>query len=161
MNISWISGGIPIFLIDGFSFITEPDHRDYTNWKKKAFSTQQLSDTSVSGYLCDPDGDGMINLLEYAFYLEPTKFNKAGKPNHGQRDGYLTMTYRQNKGATNLNFIVESSQGLVGSNCWSGAGLEEVSRTDSNTHWSVTVRDAQPIAEKPQGFLRLKVEVAE
>lgn len=38
-------------------------------------------------------------------------------------------------------------------------GLVEVSRVDSNTHWSVTVQDAKPMSDQQQGFMRLRIEV--
>jgi hypothetical protein len=41
-------------------------------WRKLRFSTNDLANPNISGENADPDGDGIPNLAEYAFGLEPT-----------------------------------------------------------------------------------------
>ncbi len=44
----------------------------FTAWEHLYFTPAQLADTTVSGPNADPDGDGVANLLEFAFNLDPT-----------------------------------------------------------------------------------------
>jgi len=150
----------PDFLIDGFSFVSESDHRMLKQWKSGMFTAEQLRNPVICGDLCDPDHDGIVNFIEFAYGLNPLHFDKNGNLAYGIQHGHFTMTYSQNKDAEDLLFIVESSSDL-GAVTWSDVGVKEISRVDSNTYWSVTVQDAQPISEKDQGFMRLKIEIAE
>lgn len=131
----------------------------YDQWKLTMFSSQELSDPYVCGALCDPDHDGIVNLLEYAYDLHPIQYNASGRPVANLDNGYLTMTYRQNKMATDLNYITDVSDDLRMNESWTDAGLIEVSRVDNNTYWSVTVRDSEPILNQSQSFMQLTVEM--
>lgn len=44
---------------------------DLTAWLTAYFAPDQLADDAVSGANADPDGDGIVNLLEFAFDLDP------------------------------------------------------------------------------------------
>ena len=44
----------------------------FANWETLYFTPDQLADATVSGPNADPDGDGVANLLEFAFNLDPT-----------------------------------------------------------------------------------------
>ena len=41
-------------------------------WQTAYFTPDQIADSAVSGVNADPDGDGVSNLLEFAFNLDPT-----------------------------------------------------------------------------------------
>jgi hypothetical protein len=45
----------------------------FDTWRKLRFSTNDLANLAVSSENADPDGDGIPNLAEYAFGLEPTE----------------------------------------------------------------------------------------
>ncbi len=45
---------------------------DFTAWQQGYFTPDQVADGTVSGPGADPDGDGVPNLLEFAFNLDPT-----------------------------------------------------------------------------------------
>jgi hypothetical protein len=115
-----------------------------------------MSNTNICGDYCDPDGDGIVNFQEYAFQLHPTQYNSEGRPVPDIQAGYLTMSYRQNKDATDVDFITEVT-GSLASNTWEVSGLVETARSDSNTFWSVTVRDSQPVEQSNERFMRLKL----
>ena len=62
----------------------------------------------------EPDHDGIPNLLECAFALEPLAANGSGLPSAARDQGHLTFTYRQNMHATDITFSVQSSSALDG-----------------------------------------------
>jgi len=46
-------------------------------WQKLRFSTNELANASISGPNGDPDQDGIANLAEYAFGLEPNQLDPS------------------------------------------------------------------------------------
>ena len=49
----------------------------FDTWRKLRFSTNDLANAAISSENADPDGDGIPNLVEYAFGLEPTQSNSS------------------------------------------------------------------------------------
>jgi len=94
--------------------------------------------------------------MEYALNLDPKVGSIAGLPAAVLTNGYLTLTYRKNKLATDVSFLVEACA-VLNTNSWSTTGLAVLSTADSNTYWSVTVRDAVPMSNATNRFMRLKV----
>lgn len=108
--------------------------------------------------LADSDHDGVCDLLEAAFNLNPTgadatkPFTQSIVEENGQR--YLQMVYRHatiHPGLT-LRAVCATSLDAAG---WSADGVTELSRTalDDETE-EVTVR--VPLSGKPRQFLRLQ-----
>lgn len=129
----------------------------YEKWKHTAFTFEERSNTNVCGNLCDPDDDGIVNLLEYAYALDPkVKDTDGAVPSCSLQSGWFTMTYRENKEATDLVFVPETVVSLT-VDSWHNTGIVETDRVDRNTYWSVTVRGSNAVQQKPTGFLRLKV----
>ena len=56
----------------GQNAATQPAPETYGTWLTLYFSPDQIADASTTGPAADPDGDGVPNLLEYAFNLDPT-----------------------------------------------------------------------------------------
>ena len=109
---------------------------------------------AVSGDSADPDKDGFENLLEYVQALDPKTADAHLGPFSGKHDGYLTMTYRLNPKATDMNYSVQLGSDLVN---WT-TGSVFVGMTDFGTYRLMTVRDNVPINSNPRRFMRLKVE---
>jgi M6 family metalloprotease-like protein len=124
----------------------------YESWRDSTFAPEWV----LSGDLDDYDGDGIVNALEYAMGLDPKVADTAGAPEGGVTAGYLTLTYRQSKAATDIGFEVVACTSLV-ENAWSTNGVSEMERADSNLWWSVTSRHEVPVTSAPQRFLRLKI----
>ena len=97
------------------------------------------------------------NLLEYAWALDPLAASASGKPGGGVLDDYLTLTYRQNKQATDLDFAAEACADLE-SATWTTNAISEIARADSNAWWQVTERHDVPVSQAPSRFMRLRVE---
>ena len=70
---------------------------------------------------------------------------------------YLTLTYRQNKQATDLDFAAEACADLE-SATWTTNAISEIARADSNAWWQVTERHDVPVSQAPRRFMRLRVE---
>jgi autotransporter-associated beta strand protein len=107
----------------------------------------------IAGELADPDGDGIVNLLEYALATAP---NIPGittivrdMENVSGTD-YLRLTILKNPAATDLTYTVETTGDLSDSGSWSDthALIEEDSPTQ------LIVRDT---ISGPRRFIRLRV----
>jgi hypothetical protein len=61
----------------------------------------------------DPDDDGVSNLIEYALNADPTAADPATLPVVGVEGSNVTLTYRKNKNAPDITFLVQSSTDLV------------------------------------------------
>jgi hypothetical protein len=128
----------------------------YDAWQARAFTDPaDLSDPAVSGDLATPAHDGITNLMKYALALEPLTCGTGDMPTVAQQDGYLTLTYRKNKTATDVTYTVQAVDDLTG-NVWAPA-TSVVSQTDQGDHWLITVRDTVPYAGQSQRFMRLQV----
>ena len=102
-----------------------------------------------------PANDGITNLMKYALAIEPFACGSDKMPFVGEEAGYLTLTFRQNKEAADIDFIVEAGDHLDSLI----PGGVEISRVDGGDHWIVTVRDTVPVAGAARRFMRLKVEL--
>jgi len=115
--------------------------------------------------LLDPDQDGLANLAEYGFVLDPKANDPttyvSQLPYANVVDGYLTVTFQTRVDAVDLEYEVESSENLEN---WMGAPefLEQVSSgEDSDKHGLVCFRETRPIAETQQRYLRVRVSLRE
>ena len=132
------------------------DNTPYGVWKKSAFT--YLSDRenqAISGELACPAHDDIINLMKYALALDPMTCGASGLPSISPQDGYLTLTYRKNKQATDVSYVAQATDSLTGNNWTPATAL--ISQTDEGTYWLVTVRDTVPYAGYPYRFMRLLV----
>ena len=125
----------------------------FVHWLGSVFTPEQLADPSISSPMATPANDGITNLMKYALALDPFACGSSDLPTPGEDAGYLTLTFRQNKLAYDIDFSVEVCSEMGG---WNTAGAE-VSRTDGGDHWIVTVRDSVPITDSDKRFMRLKV----
>lgn len=125
-------------------------------WRFNHFTVEELADASVSGDAADPDQDGIVNILEYAFGLNPKLADVNGAPSatvHGER---LMLSYRQNKEAVDVMIAPEVSEALDAGS-WSRNGLSEFDRLDLGSFWQVSVQDSTYTSNAPARFMRLKV----
>lgn len=52
--------------------------RPYGVWRAERFTAAERTNPAIAGTTADPDGDGLVNILEYAFALDP-KESSAGQ----------------------------------------------------------------------------------
>jgi PKD repeat protein len=125
-------------------------------WQQAKFTSAELSDPMISSPNADPDRDGIPNLLEYAFGLEPKIPNTNAAPVGAITNGYFTLTYSQFKAATDLTFTAETSNDLL---TWNSgpAYFTTVQTIDKGPTDTVTVRQTSPVSAASESFVRLKV----
>ncbi len=134
----------------------------YQLWRQANFTTDELTNSAVSGDTADPDGDGIANLAEYAFGANPKVADLGSLPvasiqNLGGTN-YLTITFDQVLYDTDISYTVEVSGDLVS---WdSGVGFTApvgppVDNGDGTETW--TVQDLVPCDLITKRFIRLRI----
>jgi hypothetical protein len=127
----------------------------YASWKDSVFTPAERADSAISGEQASPAGDGITNLMKYALKLAPQSSGVGNLPTIGSDSGYLTLTYRKNKQATDLIFTVQAGNALDEGG-WNTV-TDVISQTDEGEYWLVTVRDTDTMASHASRFMRLKV----
>lgn len=132
--------------------------KPFDAWKLFHFGI--IASSGAPADLSDPDGDGSVNLLEYAFGTDPSHheagvivWNISGLSPENRR---LVLSYPRRKGATNLGitYIPEFSGTLEGDDWQPAAEILEVVPLDSE--WErVTVADQA--SSKTKRFGRVRV----
>ena len=83
-------------------------------WRFSKFTAAERADPLRSGDLADFEKDGIVNLLEYAFGLEPKSPDASGLPAQFiQAGGALAISYTHVKSAVDIAYLVEVSNDLV------------------------------------------------
>lgn len=92
---------------------TAPLPSAYAVWKSNHFGTN-ASDPSIAGDSADPDGDGIPNLLEYAFGTDPN-IAETGKPVIGTAvSNQFQLQFYRNISATDLTYTAQATFGFGG-----------------------------------------------
>ena len=108
----------------------------------------------------DEDKDGLDDLLEAAFNLNP-KAPDAARAYHGSvvtqgGQKFLQLVFRRNKWHSAITLVPYRSTGLS-ANSWTTTGITEVSVTELDAETDeVTVRSTTPITAGSHQFMRLK-----
>lgn len=132
-----------------------PEGWTFTAWQEQEFGPEDLADPEVSGLLASPAGDGVTNMLKYAFGFPPlTPVSSADLPQPELVDGNLRLTYRELWNALDIEYIPESSEGLLD---WSSVNVNETSREFDGNYERVTVEAVVPEGA-PRAFLRVRVQ---
>lgn len=128
------------------------------SWRNGFFGAGDLEDPALEGTVwgaeADPDGDGVVNLLEYAFELDPLLPDNGALPQPLMIDEagveYLAIVFRRNSRASDLVFTPQVSSDLQ---TWQG-GLVPVGDPLATP---ATFRDFAPATGQPQRFIRVEV----
>jgi hypothetical protein len=109
---------------------------------------QMLAEASL-----DADGDGLMNLLEYAVGTNGTVSNVDPQvvtmaPVSSQQ--YLRLSLPKNPAATDVTFIPEASSDMIS---WTSAGLV----IETNTSTQLIIRDTVPVTSGAKRFMRVRV----
>ena len=138
----------------------------FASWQHGYFTPAQIADATVADPLADPDGDGITNLQEYAFNLDPTFAEPAVMTaNTGLRglplirleaiaataDTRLTVEYvrRTAAGGGGLTYTVQFANDVSPAAAgtpdgWQGGGSETA--VSINPRWErVKVTDSVPV----------------
>ncbi len=132
------------------------------DWRFSKFTSGELADDGISGEEADPEFDGLVNILEYAFGREP-KLNDSSAPTStvlltdGSSD-YLALVYVRETGSSDLLFEPQVSSDM---DDWSSGAshTETVSVTDNGDGTETVVeRDLTPTSANTRRFMRLDVQ---
>ncbi|MEM7384329.1 MAG: CotH kinase family protein, partial [Verrucomicrobiota bacterium] len=137
--------------------VVEPK-ADYAAWQKDHFTDAQIADALFSGPLADANNDGSSNLMAYAFGFSPMESgSKDMRPQISLVDGYATLTYRQRKTASDLEYAVEESTDLV---TWTASDATEESSTENDDGTeSRVMRKGSPASANEKSFMRVKISL--
>lgn len=129
----------------------------FAAWRAANFVGADAENDAISGPSAMPAGDGVANLLKYAFGFEPlTTVTSRDLTTVHLGDGTLEITYRERRGATDIEYLPQASAALAS---WSAEGVVELVREidpDQADFDLVTVRATLPSGAE-RGFLRVLV----
>jgi len=97
----------------------------YSEWRQRCFRRDAPS--AQTDPAADPDGDGIVNLLEYAFDLAPMDADRSALPEGFETTGpslsgkYHGIKYRRRADASDLTYTVQVSTDLV---TWRGSASD-------------------------------------
>ncbi len=123
----------------------------YEAWRVTKFGVD-AGNPLISGASASPSGDGVCNLLKYAFGLDPLVPVAGGMPVMGLSGASLSLTYTKVLAATDVLYTVEWSADL---DTWSPVGVTELTLSgDAVTQQILATVTAAPATAK---FLRINV----
>ena len=120
-----------------------------------------MLDPSFSGNLVDPDNDGIVNFLEYAFGGDP----KNAEPSIGPEslileeggEDYIGLNFRKRLGVNDIQYLIEYSNDLVSWNLANEAVLSDVVNHDDGSV-TETYRISKIGDSGMSHFLRVKIQ---
>jgi hypothetical protein len=129
-------------------------------WQQANFTAAQLANPALSGPTGDADGDGMPNLLKYAFDINPLVSNGSGGPaltfySQSGRN-YMALTYRRNIEATDLIYDVQVNSSLSPASWTTVVAPEEILGQDPSTG-DLYIQRSIDITGMPEEFMRLNI----
>lgn len=124
-------------------------------WRAGVFGAD-ANDPLIAGDEADPEGDGLVNLIEYALGLDPLAADGGGalvleSVTLGD-ETYLRLTVKRKAVVADATFVVEATSNLDAAS-WSAG--EVVIELENPT--TLTARDTVPVSAAVARFLRLKI----
>lgn len=125
----------------------QPDLTPQQTWRQTNFGTTANSGTAAD--TADPDGDGVVNTLEYALGLNPNSAASATLPTGAIESGNFVFRFTRPTSTTDLTYTVQTSTNLLN---WSTASTSIESST-ANTQTLI----ATLVPSLTKQFVRLSV----
>jgi hypothetical protein len=126
-----------------------------------AYATWAASTGASTTVTADDDGDGLVNLQEYALGTDPLAFNSSPAAAtalltvNGTSANYLTLTFNRLVKATDIAFTVEYTSDLA---TWTTAAVRvNSSSTATSGLTTETWRAPTPVGTAARDFLRIRV----
>jgi hypothetical protein len=102
----------------------------FAAWRAARFSEAQIGQPTIGGPGADPDGDGTVNVLEYAFGLNPqVKDSPVFSFGYSRANGSLTANYKRLRFPSDLTYNWLTSTNLQ---TWTPALTSGMDQVDFN-----------------------------
>lgn len=140
-----------------------PKDTAFQLWRALHFTPAELAEPSISGEGAAPAGDGVANVLKYAYGLVPKSAARRLDLPFAEllnTDGqtFLAVSFLRAKAATEVALVPEVSPDLT---VWTaGEVTTEVRRVDLGVQERILLRDRTPISAAASRYLRLRLEPA-
>lgn len=121
------------------------------SWRFSKFAAE-ANNPLLSSDDADPEHDGRSNLLEYGMNTNPATSDLLLEPQISYEDGILSITYRRNLAATDLNYAIMQSAGL---DEWVPATVTEQIVSDDGV--TRVIKASVAASEDMLKFLRLRI----
>lgn len=124
------------------------------HWLFEQFGSE-ANDPAITDPTADLDFDGLPNLIEYAFGVDPQSSEASPVASDSVTSGpdkFMRLIVPKNPAATDVTFTVEATADLADPLSWSSDGLI----IESETSTQLIVRDTVPMSSG-QRFMRVRV----
>ena len=157
---------------DGDSMSSPPVMIDSTGWafieawRQANFTAEQLQDPAINGLFADPEGDAIVNFLEFAFGMDPWAADSEKAPylqfQEIEGSDFLSLEYRRLADSGPLTYVVETSANMVD---WTpvGSGPEEVLIEQLDGVETIRLEGIHPVegGATDDRFVRVRLEVTD
>jgi hypothetical protein len=169
---SRISSSLPWISSIAGSAVNSLASENFSAWQSLYFSPAEIASPQMSGPLADFDSDGISNLLEFAFHLDPifnervTMISETGLRGlplirkemvSGEEKLSIEFVRRTTSSGAGLTYMHQFSSDLT---TWQTVGVETV--TAINPRWErVKVVDSVAVSGTPKRFGRVRVVLSD
>ncbi len=134
----------------------------YQLWQQQNFTSAQLTNSAISGDDAMPAGDGIPNLMKYAFNLKAFVPGGNGLPVVAVQNisslYYLTITYTQVLFDTDISYTVQVSSDMATWNSGPACTAQVGSPIDNGDGTqTITAQDLMPITSATNQFIRIQI----
>ena len=131
-----------------------PHSNDYASWIRGYFSEAELADPAVSGPLANASGDGMSNLMKYAFGVDPKKQGGNGDVSVEIDGESVTLNFSRLEKTPDITVTVDVSSDLVD---WSTQASLINATSNADGTEDVIFESPFVASARDQQFLRIRV----
>jgi hypothetical protein len=156
-----LGGGLNRFRPENYAFTFVNGTLTVVDAQATVTLSEWASQNGLSGAAAapdaDPDGDGMVNLMEYYLGLSPTSSSGSGgvfSLSKGSNNTF-SLTYRRAKGVIGVSSAVQATGDISSSSSWGTSGVQETV-VDRGSYEEVTATVTNAPGETKK-FLRLSV----
>lgn len=131
----------------------------YSNWLSRHFAEAEQNDPAISGRAAVPAGDGIANLIKYAFGMDPwSPVSGVDLPRAETGSGSLRLEYPQIREPRDIDYVPQLSWNL-GDWMGEGDGVIEVARVPhpALAGFDLVTVEAEAPAGVERGFLRIEI----
>ena len=156
-----LSGTSPSGTVTVASDVTAIAHfaQDYDTWVHRNFTPENRTNALVSGWMADPDGDGVPNGSDFAFVSAPIQLTSLDEIIGQSTNSTISLTFARRTSPQGLNYTLEMTTNLVD---WTQAPYAVAGQMNSDTLVGVefvTIEVALPWTNSVSAcFVRMKAE---